>query len=416
NGSGSNGSGSNGSESNGSESNGSGSNGSESNGSGSNGSESNGSGSNGSDSNGSESNGSGSNGSGSNGSESNGSGSNGSGSNGSESNGSGSNGSDSNGSGSNGSNSNGSSNNSGNSGSGSNNSGSNNSSNAGTGSAGSGVNASGSNGSATSEGTSGETAGVDASKAVDKTLTHNAYFYDKNGNRANLLVAKKGSTISTFGTQKIGNRDFYLTDDGLYVAVNNFIGKKRTLKKNAFVYNKNGKRVGTKLLKKNAKVTTYGDPVSINGKSYFIIDNNRYVKAANFASAAKEANNVLADGVTSNATLGHDAYIYNGNGQRVNKVILKSGSQVTTGETKTVNGRQFVEIGKDQYLDSDNVTGTTRTLTSSAAVYNKYGKRVGSKTINKGENVQTFGSVVAIQGVAYYSIGNGEFVKQTAFE
>ena len=370
-------------------------------GSGSNGSDSNGSGSNGSDSNGSESNGSGSNGSSSNGSDSNGS----------ESNGSGSNGSDSNGSGSNSS-----SNNSGNSGSGSNNSGSNNSSNAGTGSAGSGVNASGSNGSATSEGTSGETAGVDASKAVDKTLTHNAYFYDKNGNRANLLVAKKGSTISTFGTQKIGNRDFYLTDDGLYVAVNNFIGKKRTLKKNAFVYNKNGKRVGTKLLKKNAKVTTYGDPVSINGKSYFIIDNNRYVKAANFASATKEANNVLADGVTSNATLGHDAYIYNGNGQRVNKVILKSGSQVTTGETKTVNGRQFVEIGKDQYLDSDNVTGTTRTLTSSAAVYNKYSKRVGSKTINKGENVQTFGSVVAIQGVAYYSIGNDEFVKQTAFE
>ena len=426
NGSDSNGSGSNGSESNGSDSNGSGSNGSESNGSdsngsGSNGSESNGSGSNGSssngsDSNGSESNGSGSNGSESNGSDSNGSESNGSGSNGSESNGSGSNGSDSNGSGSNGSGSNSSSNNSGNSGSGSNNSGSNNSSSAGTGSAGSGVNASGSNGSATSEGTSGETAGVDASKAVDKTLTHNAYFYDKNGNRANLLVAKKGSTISTFGTQKIGNRDFYLTDDGLYVAVNNFIGKKRTLKKNAFVYNKNGKRVGTKLLKKNAKVTTYGDPVSINGKSYFIIDNNRYVKAANFASAAKEANNVLADGVTSNATLGHDAYIYNGNGQRVNKVILKSGSQVTTGETKTVNGRQFVEIGKDQYLDSDNVTGTTRTLTSSAAVYNKYGKRVGSKTINKGENVQTFGSVVAIQGVAYYSIGNDEFVKQTAFE
>ncbi|QYN53295.1 DUF1542 domain-containing protein [Lactobacillus panisapium] len=447
NGSGSNGSGSNGSGSNGSGSNGSGSNGSGSNGSGSNGSDSNGSGSNGSGSNGSDSNGSGSNGSGSNGSGSNGSGSNGSGSNGSDSNGSGSNGSGSNGSGSNGSGSNGSgSNGSDSNGSGSNGSDSNGSGSNGSGSNGSGSNGSGSNGSgsssqgststggagatvtgstgsdsATGQGTAAETAGAgagaDAAQATDRKLKHNAYFYDKDGKRANLLVAKKGSTISTFGeATNIGGREFYLTDNGLYVAANNFKEQKRTLKHNAFVYNQNGKRVGTKLLKKNSKVGTYGDPVSIHGKSYYIVGTNRYVKAANFKTARKEANNVIADGVTSNAVLEHDAYVYNGDGKRINQVVLKAGSKITAGDTKTIDGRQFVEIANGQYVASDNVTGTARKLTTKAAIYNKYGNKTSKPAMKKGETVQTYGDIVVIKGKAYYAIGNDEFIKQTAFE
>ena len=421
---------------NGSGSNGSGSNGSDSNGSGSNGSESNGSGSNGSDANGSDSNGSDSNGSGSNGSESNGSDSNGSGSNGSDANGSGSNGSGSNGSGSNSSDSNGSNNSgsgnnssssngtgTGNGGSSNTGSGSNNTGNTsigsgsnGSGSNGSSSNGSGSNGSDTASGTAAETAGVDTTKAADRKLTHNAYFYNKDGKRANLLVAKKGSTITTYGTQTIGNREFYETKNGLFVAVNNFRAQKRTLKKNAFVYKKDGTRVGGKVLKKNSKVATYGDPIVIRGKSYFIIDNNRYVKAANFGAVTLEANNVPADGVTSNAVLGHDAYVYNSEGQQVNNVVLSADSEITTGETKTINGRQFIQIGKDEYVDSDNVTGTARTLTAKAYVYSQYGNRIGKTAMNAGETVQTYGDVVVIKGKTYYSIGNKQFVKQTAFE
>ena len=431
NGSDANGSGSNGSDSNGSDANGSDANGSDSNGSESNGSGSNGSGSNSSDANSSDSNGSDSNGSGSNGSESNGSGSNGSDANGSGSNGSGSNGSGSNSSDSNGSNNSGSGNNSsssngtgtGNGGSSNTGSGSNNTGNTsigsgsnGSGSNGSSSNGSGSNGSDTASGTAAETAGVDTTKAADRKLTHNAYFYNKDGKRANLLVAKKGSTITTYGTQTIGNREFYETKNGLFVAVNNFRAQKRTLKKNAFVYKKDGTRVGGKVLKKNSKVATYGDPIVIRGKSYFIIDNNRYVKAANFGAVTLEANNVPADGVTSNAVLGHDAYVYNSEGQQVNNVVLSADSEITTGETKTINGRQFIQIGKDEYVDSDNVTGTARTLTAKAYVYSQYGNRIGKTAMNAGETVQTYGDVVVIKGKTYYSIGNKQFVKQTAFE
>ncbi|MCX8737457.1 SLAP domain-containing protein, partial [Lactobacillus sp. B4026] len=359
--------------------------------------------------------GSGSNGSGSNGSDSNGSGSNGSDSNGSESNGSGSNGSGSNGSGSNGSGSNGS----GSNGSGSNGSGSSSQGSTSTGGAGATVTGSTGSDSATGQGTAAETAGAgaDAAQATDRKLKHNAYFYDKDGKRANLLVAKKGSTISTFGeATNIGGREFYLTDNGLYVAANNFKEQKRTLKHNAFVYNQNGKRVGTKLLKKNSKVGTYGDPVSIHGKSYYIVGTNRYVKAANFKAARKEANNVIADGVTSNAVLEHDAYIYNGDGKRINQVVLKAGSKITAGDTKTIDGRQFVEIANGQYVASDNVTGTARKLTTKAAIYNKYGNKTSKPAMKKGETVQTYGDIVVIKGKAYYAIGNDEFIKQTAFE
>ena len=188
------------------------------------------------------------------------------------------------------------------------------------------------------------------------------------------------------------------------------------MKHNAFVYNQNGKRVGTKLLKKNSKVGTYGDPVSIHGKSYYIVGTNRYVKAANFKTARKEANNVIADGVTSNAVLEHDAYVYNGDGKRINQVVLKAGSKITAGDTKTIDGRQFVEIANGQYVASDNVTGTARKLTTKAAIYNKYGNKTSKPAMKKGETVQTYGDIVVIKGKAYYAIGNDEFIKQTAFE
>ena len=202
----------------------------------------------------------------------------------------------------------------------------------------------------------------------------------------------------------------------MYVAVNNFRAQKRTLKKPAFVYNKDGKRVGTNVLKKNTRIGTYGDPVIIHGKSYFIVDNNRYVKAANFGTITLEASNKLADGVTSNAVLGHDAYIYNGSGQRTNKIVLKAGSQVSTGETKTIDVREFTEIGKDQYVASDNITGTTRTTKRKAYIYSQYGNRIGKTTIGKGEKVQTYGDIVVIKGKVYYSIGNRHFIMQTAFK
>lgn len=57
---------------------------------------------------------------------------------------------------------------------------------------------------------------------------------------------------------------------------------KRTLKHNAYVYKKNGKRANKKILKKGHRVNTYGRAIKLHGKTFYRISKNTYVKKANF--------------------------------------------------------------------------------------------------------------------------------------
>lgn len=57
---------------------------------------------------------------------------------------------------------------------------------------------------------------------------------------------------------------------------------KRTLKHNAFVYKKSGKRLGKKVLKKGTKVSTSKKAVKLHGKAYYQVAKNQYVKKVNF--------------------------------------------------------------------------------------------------------------------------------------
>lgn len=254
------------------------------------------------------------------------------------------------------------------------------------------------------------------SKLIEKKLKHSAYFYNQEGKRANLLVAKRGSIVNTFGREMIKNREFYLTDNNLYIAAENFDPLKRILKKRSFLYDENGRRSGNSTLKKGTEVSTYGSPVFIYDKKYYLVDDGYYIKTINFGSNEESGYASLVDGLTSNAVLNHDALIYNNEGQQISKVILEAGSRVTKGETRTVNGYQFTRIGKNQYVASDNIVGTMRTVSSKTSVYDKYGNKVGKQVFKSGETVRTFGDVVAINGLAYFSIGNGQFISETAFE
>lgn len=58
-------------------------------------------------------------------------------------------------------------------------------------------------------------------------------------------------------------------------------GKARLVKHNAYVYDKHGNRKHHKAVKKNSSVTTYGKKKTINGKKYYRIGTNKYIKAAN---------------------------------------------------------------------------------------------------------------------------------------
>lgn len=99
------------------------------------------------------------------------------------------------------------------------------------------------------------------------------------------------SVTVAMSTKKIGNKDFYevIKDGkatGMYINADNIDGTKRTLKHNAYVYASSKKRANKVVLKKGTEVTTYGGSYTFkNGKQYYKIGNNTdktYVKASNF--------------------------------------------------------------------------------------------------------------------------------------
>ena len=73
---------------------------------------------------------------------------------------------------------------------------------------------------------------------------------------------------------------------GKFINADNIDGTKRTLKHNAYVYRSSKKRANKVVLKKGTEVTTYGGSYTFkNGKQYYKIGNNTektYVKASNF--------------------------------------------------------------------------------------------------------------------------------------
>ena len=116
---------------------------------------------------------------------------------------------------------------------------------------------------------------------VNKKIMHNAYLYDQNGIRANGLVIKAGSNVDIVSQRVVNQRLYYVLEDGLYIAAGNIDAKKLKLKHNAYVYSKYGNRLGKKVLKKRKSIKTYGNPVKIKGKKYYIMTTSKFVKKAN---------------------------------------------------------------------------------------------------------------------------------------
>ena len=124
-----------------------------------------------------------------------------------------------------------------------------------------------------------------AKKGVKRVVTHNAYIFNQKGKRvkAEYFV---GKTITTYGTKTINGKKFYALGKNRFVKANNVTGINRKLKHNAFIYTKKAnnkvKRYGHDVLKKNKSVRTYGGAVKMHNKLYYIVGKNQFVKKANF--------------------------------------------------------------------------------------------------------------------------------------
>lgn len=116
-----------------------------------------------------------------------------------------------------------------------------------------------------------------------KTIMHKAYVYDKNGKRNGSDSYGAYQQITVLGgIVRINNKSYYKIGDNQYINAGNVDGTRRVLTHNAYVYNNKGKRVYVPTIRKGMGITTYGSSFKINGKSYYRINKNRYVKVANF--------------------------------------------------------------------------------------------------------------------------------------
>ena len=104
-------------------------------------------------------------------------------------------------------------------------------------------------------------------------------------------LTRYNSVTVAMSTTTINGKAYYEVVEsgkatGKFINADNIDGTKRTLKHNAYVYKTSKKRANKVVLKKGTEVTTYGGTYTFkNGKQYYKIGNNTdktYVKASNF--------------------------------------------------------------------------------------------------------------------------------------
>ncbi|MBC6350026.1 SLAP domain-containing protein [Lactobacillus melliventris] len=116
----------------------------------------------------------------------------------------------------------------------------------------------------------------------NKTLMHDAYTYDAQGNRTTAALKTAGTVVTVAQEQVINGKKYLQIGENEYVVASNIVGTKRVLTHNAYVYDTTGIRCDNAKLLRGTSVRTYGGRINIGGKMYYPIDTNRFVKAANF--------------------------------------------------------------------------------------------------------------------------------------
>ena len=118
---------------------------------------------------------------------------------------------------------------------------------------------------------------------------------------------------------------------------------------------------------------------------------------------------------TGKKTLMHDAYTYDAQGKRTNAALKIAGTVVTVAQEKVINGKKYLQIGKNEYVVASNIVGSKRVLTHNAYIYDTTGIRIGTTKLLQGKSVRTYGGRVNINGNKYYPIDTNRFVKAANF-
>ena len=235
-----------------------------------------------------------------------------------------------------------------------------------------------------------------------------------------------------------------------------------TLARNAYVYDKNGKRLDKYM--GSAKYTTIAKGVTvksngttkIKGVLYYSLGNNAYIKAANVVGDANASSSSKTTTSTKKSTISkttsikksttskttstkktstkkdseasdrdaikvkliHNAYVYDQNGKRIKKyngkTKLTKGTTVNSYGTDTINGKDYYQLNAagTAFVKASNVDSTssvTITMKKNAYIYDGNGD-TEKKTVKKGKKVKAT-EARYIGTKLYYKIGDDQFVK-----
>ena len=120
--------------------------------------------------------------------------------------------------------------------------------------------------------------------ATSGYIMKKSYVYNKKGERISGSYATYTNINYYGGATKLDNGKTALkVGEDRYIMASNVLGNSRVLKHNAYVYKNNGySRANWRVLRKGTPIKTYGSRSHINGKSYYRIGKNMYVKCGNF--------------------------------------------------------------------------------------------------------------------------------------
>lgn len=114
--------------------------------------------------------------------------------------------------------------------------------------------------------------------------------------------------------------------------------------------------------------------------------------------------------------LERNAYIYNSQGHRTKKNVWKHGKKVLVLGTKTIKGKKYARIGRNQYIRLMNFkkyntsSKPTALLKHNAYVFDENGRRIKVASLKKNKIVTILGTRY-IKGKKYYQIAKNRFIK-----
>ena len=113
--------------------------------------------------------------------------------------------------------------------------------------------------------------------------------------------------------------------------------------------------------------------------------------------------------------IGANSAVYKQTGKKVikTKKIITVGKKVRVYGQKTINGKLYYKIGKNQYIKASNVDGKKRQAAKNTVLYTRSGKVIKNSKVRKGQGVKIYGGQVTIKGKKYYSTKYG-YIKVSA--